>query len=185
MKILQRPIPTTIIFGLICGLSFTPTNLALSASVSWPTALCLTLWLFAAGYGLLLSRWSSQKYSTIFFPLAVLLLAVFLADSIAAFLLLVLVVTSWIRSGICFQKQKGIRLAVEILLCVAGGVLVALFTPGAAYGWSLGVWMFFLLQSLYFVIFDNKAIEADNNHEFRIDPFEQSSRRAEAILDSF
>ncbi|UCD80715.1 MAG: hypothetical protein JSW26_04580, partial [Desulfobacterales bacterium] len=158
--------------------------LALRAVVSGSTAICLTLWLFAAGYALVLSRWSRQKFSTILFPILILLLAVFLTDSIAAFSLLVLIIISWIRSGICFQKQRGIRLAVEFLLCVFGVVLAALFTPGTAYGWALGVWMFFLLQSLYFVIFDNRTFEPENNHEFIIDPFEQSSRRAEAILDN-
>ena len=182
MKIRQRPVTTTIGFGLICGLSFIPLSQALSAVVSWSSAICLTLWLFAAGYALLLSRWSEQKFSTIFYPILVLLLAVFLVDSMAAFFLLALAVISWIRSGLCFPGQRGIRLAVEMLLCAVGGAQAAVFTPNAALGWALGVWMFFLLQSLYFVILDDRTISPEKKHAFGIDPFEQASRQAEAIL---
>jgi hypothetical protein len=184
MKILQSPIIATIVFGLICGLSFIPATLALSAAFSRPTAICLTLWLYAAGYALLLSRWSRQKLSTIVFPVLVLLLAVFLVDSLTAFFLMLLVITSWIRSAIFFQENKAVKLAVEMLLCAAGGSLVAVFTPRAAFGWALAVWLFFLLQTLYFIFFDNRNIAPQNNHEFRIDPFEQASRQAEAILEN-
>jgi hypothetical protein len=44
----------------------------------------------------------------------------------------------------------------------------------------LGIWMFFLIQSLYFVIFENRAIMPENQYE--TDPFERASRQAEAIL---
>lgn len=184
MKVLQRPIVTTIGFGLICGLSFVPASLALSAIASWSRAICLTIWLFAAGYALLLSRWSSQKFSTIGFPILFLLLAVFLVDSIGGFFLLVLAVVSWIRSGICFPEKRGLKLAVELLLCAAGGAMVVVFKPGEAVGWALEVWMFFLLQSLYFVIFENKTIAPENMRNFGIDRFEQASRQAEAILEN-
>jgi Na+/H+-translocating membrane pyrophosphatase len=184
MRIPQRPIAATIGFGLICGLSFIPADLALSAVVSRPSAICLTLWLFAAGHALLLSRWSGQKFSAVMFPILVLLVAVFLVDSIAAFFLLMLAVTSWIRSGICFTEMRAIKLAVEILLCGVGGTLVSVFTPGAVYGWALGTWMFFLLQSLYFVIFENRIFAQENEHEFGIDNFERASRQAEIILEN-
>jgi hypothetical protein len=184
MKILQRPIAATIGFGLICGLSFVPASLALSAVVSRPSAICLTLWLFAAGYALLLIHWSGHKFSTVVLPILVLLVAVFLVDSIAAFFLLMLAVTSWIRSGICFTAKGAIKLAVEMLLCAVGGILVAVFTPGAAFGWAIGTWMFFLLQSLYFVVFENRIVAPENTYEYRIDNFERASRQAENILEN-
>jgi hypothetical protein len=57
---------------------------------------------------------------------------------------------------------------------------VAVFTPGSAFAWVLGIWMFFLIQSLYFVIFENRAIIPKDQYE--TDPFERASRQAEAIL---
>jgi hypothetical protein len=184
MKILQRPVTATIGFGLICGLSFIPASLILNAIVSWSNAISLTIWLFAAGYALLLCGWSGQKFSTIVFPILVLFLTVFLMNSIAAFFLMSLAVTSWIRSGVCFPEKRGIKLAVEMLLCGVGSALMALFTPGAVFGWALGVWMFFLLQSLYFVIFENGTAVTEDKRKFRIDPFERASRQAEAILEN-
>ncbi len=115
MTISQNPIRTTIFYGLICGLSFIPVYLALNYMLAGPSATCLALCLFGAGYSLLLSRWSGKPIPTIIFPLLLLFMTVFLVDSIAAFFLLSLVVISWIRSGICFRNPAGIRLAVELL----------------------------------------------------------------------
>ena len=180
MKISQHPIRTTIFFGLICALSFIPANLALNYVLHGPSVINLTLWLYAAGYSLLLSRWSKKPILSNGFPLLLLFVTSFLVDSTTAFYLLSLVVISWIRSGICFRNPCGIKLVAELLLCVFGGIPVAVFTPGSAFGWMPGIWMFFLIQSLYFVIFENRAIMPQDQYE--TDPFERASRQAEAIL---
>jgi hypothetical protein len=182
MKILLRPIRTTIVFGLICGLSFIPLSLLLNSVIAWTSAICLALWLYVAGYGILLNRWSKKNLVSIIFPLLILLLAIFLMDSVAAFFLLALIVISWMRSGICFQKSAWIRLAVELLLCITGGVLISAFTPGSLSAWALGVWMFFLVQSLYFVIFDTAALNTPEKHE--TDFFERARKHAEDILSA-
>jgi hypothetical protein len=72
------------------------------------------------------------------------------------------------------------RLAVELLLCFLGAVLVHVFTPGSMFGWALGVWMFFLVQALYFVFIEYAGnIEEETA---QMDPFEQANRQAETIL---
>ena len=180
MIISQHPIRTTIFFGLICGLSFIPANLILNYVLPGLSVIYLTLWLYAAGYSLLLSRWSKKSILSSGSPLLFLFVMSFLVDSIAVFYLLSLGVISWIRSGICFRNPCGINLVVELLLCVFGGILMAVFTPGSAFGWVLGIWMFFLIQSLYFVIFENRANIPEDRYE--TDPFERASRQAEAIL---
>jgi hypothetical protein len=89
-------------------------------------------------------------------------------------------VISWIRSGICFQKPGVSGLAVELLLCFLGAILVMVFTPGSVFAWTLGVWMFFLVQALYFVFFeypDNQQKES-----IQMDAFDQASWQAERIL---
>jgi len=180
MIISQHPIRTTIFFGLICALSFIPANLALNYVLHGPSVINLTLWLYAAGYSLLLSHWSKKPILSSGFPLLLLFVMSILVDSIAAFYLLSLVVISWIRSGICFRKPCGVKMLVELLLCVFSGTPAAVFTPGSAFAWVLGIWMFFLIQSLYFVIFENRAILPEDQYE--TDPFERISRQAEAIL---
>ena len=180
MIISQHPIRTTIFFGLICALSFIPANLALNYVLPGTSVIYLTLWMYAAGYSLLLSHWSKKPILSSGFPLLLLFVMSILVDSIAAFYLLSLVVISWIRSGICFRNPCGTKLVVELLLCVFGGIPVAVFTPGSAFAWVMGIWMFFLIQSLYFVIFENRAIVPQDQYE--ADPFERASRQAEAIL---
>ena len=183
MVISLHPVRTTIVFGLICGLSFIPANLALNYLLPGQNVNCLILWLYAAGYSLLLSRCSKRPFVCSGFPLLFLFVMSFMVNSIAAFYLLSLVVISWIRSGICFRNPCGIKLVVELLLCVLGGIPAAVFTPGSAFIWVLGIWMFFLIQSLYFVIFENRPIILPDPYE--TDPFEQASKQAEAILSDF
>lgn len=182
MAISQYPTRTTILYGLICGFSFIPVNFALNYINTGAHALSLHLFLFVAGYTVLLSRWSRKPVPAGAFPLLLLFLTVFLANSMIAFFLLALVVLSWIRSAICFRNRGGSRLAVELLICIVAGVVITVFSPASASEWALGVWMLFLVQSLYFVIFDNGAKDLEDRYE--PDPFEQASRQAEAILSN-
>ena len=180
MKGLKHPIRNTIFYGLFCGLSFVPLSLTLNAIISWSSAVGLTLWLFISGYAVLLNLWGNKIQISTVFPLLLLLPAIFLMDSMVLFFLLALIVMAWIRSGICYQKPGAMRLAVELLLCFLGAVLVQVFTPGSVFAWAVGVWMFFLVQALYFVFFE----QTDNRREepARVDAFELASRQADRIL---
>jgi hypothetical protein len=182
MKLLQRPVLTTLLFGLFCGISFIPLGLVLENTFSRPNAICLALWLFTAGYSILLCRWSRQKLMPASYPVLFLFLTVFLVQSTGAFFLLALAVISWVRSGLCFPQGRGIRFTVELFLCVAGGALITAFKPGSLLAWALGIWLFFLLQALYFAIFDGSIAAWDRQHEPATDSFEQAFRRAEDIL---
>jgi hypothetical protein len=184
MKILHRPVLSTVLFGLFCGVSFIPLNLVLNHTVFRSNAICLALWLFIAGYAILLCRWSKHKLMPVSYPVLFLFLTVFLVQSIGAFFFLALAVISWVRSGLCYQERRGIRLLVELFLCLVGGALVAVFTPGSALAWALGIWFFFLLQAFYFAIFDNNIPTLGSQYEQAVDPFERASRQAEDILSA-
>jgi hypothetical protein len=181
MENIKYPISKTIIYGLFCGLSFVPLSLTLDTVISWPSAFCLTLWLFISGYAILLSRWSNTALTSIVFPLLLLVPTIFLMNSSVLFFLLALIVISWVRSGICFQKPGAIQLTAEFLLCIFGGILVVVFTPGSLFAWAVGVWMFFLIQTLYFVFF--APAENQQEESSRLDAFELASRQAEGILN--
>ena len=71
-----------------------------------------------------------------------------------------------------------------MLLYAAGGALIAALPPGSAFGWTLSIWMFFLVQALYFVVFDITTIAAEEKIALEIDPFERASRRAADILSA-
>lgn len=179
MRIVRRPMPATVLFGLIGGIFFVPVTVALAYVLSWPTALRATLWFCLASYGFLLSRWSKVSFTSILFPLLIVLLFVFWGNSLTLFLVLWLGVLSWIRSGICFRKPLPGMLGTEFFISVGGGALVAFFMPHSPATWAMGLWMFFLIQSLYFLVVRNAG---DPQQDVSLDPFEQSRRRAEEIL---
>lgn len=180
MTISYNPIRTTIVYGLLWGLAYIPVSLALIYMFPGPHAVYLTFCLVVTGYSVMLSRWSKTPILICIFPALLLFLSSFQVDSIAAFYIMALVVIGWNRSGICFRRPAGMRLMVEFLIGIVAGVVMALFKPGSASAWALQVWMLFLIQSLYFVIFDNRAVTSKDQQD--IDPFERASRRVEAIL---
>jgi hypothetical protein len=179
-KAIKHQIPKTLAYGLVCGLSFVPLSLTLNAFFVWSSAVCLTLWLFLAGYAILLSHWRKKAIIASVFPLLLLVPTIFLSDSMVLFFILALMVISWIRSGICYQRPGVMGLAVELLLCFLGAVLVQVFTPGSVSAWALGVWMFFLVQALYFVFFEHTANQQEEPAQ--VDAFERANRQAERIL---
>ena len=181
MKITQHPIRTTIFFGLICGLLFIPLIIGLCTIISWPMAFGIILWLYLSSYGFLLTRWGGKSTLSILFPLMLLLMIIFVVKPNTTFLLFVLVIFSWIRSGICFQNPFSRVWVIELLLTAGGAVLVAFFTPDSMFAWSLGIWMFFLVQSLYFVILSHKSLK----EEVSADPFEEAMMRAQKIISGY
>ena len=180
MKTMKHPIRSTILYGLVCGLIFVPLNQMLIAFIPWSQAICLVLWLFLAGYALMLNLWSKKKQGQTIFPLLILLPAILLNNSGVLFFILALIAAGWIRSGICFSGSGARGIAVELLLGFLDSWLVLVFTPGSVYAWAVGTWMFFLTQALYFAFFDTTVNHKNNN--VRLDAFDEVSKKAEQIL---
>ena len=174
-----KPVRTTILMGLFFGLSFIPLVFQFRYFFFWPKTIWLILSLYLLGYGIFLIRWSRKSALGLLFPLLCLFLSIVFFNSIALFLLIALGILSWIRSGICFQKPVGKRLGAEIILSLGGGALVAGFAPDSMVSWALGVWMFFLIQALYFVFFEKMDKIPD---ETIIDRFETARLAVEKIL---
>ena len=180
MKSKTTPIRSTIVWGLIGGLFYIPLCSVLSLMVFWPLGVHLTLWILLTGYAVLLSRWASRPISSIGLPLLLFLLSAFLIESATVFLFTALIMLSWIRSGICFKgKPLAKRLAVETGLGLGSGLLVFGAVPGVTMVWALGVWLFFLIQALYFVLLE---YQSDPQIKIEIDPFEKAKMAAEKIL---
>jgi hypothetical protein len=181
MKITRRPILATILFGLMCGVLFIPTSMVLGYIIYWPMCFRFAIWSYLGLYGLLLTRWGKVSPVSILFPLLILLVFVFWGNSNSAFLLLALGILSWIRSGICFQGSLFKILGAELFVCIGGGALVAYFAPHSTFTWAMGVWMFFLMQSLYFVFTGEITGEKEG---LMMDPFERARRQTERILSN-
>jgi hypothetical protein len=177
-----KPVRTTIVMGLAFGVLFVPVSAALNLFLPWPAAFRLTLWSFVAVYSLMLCRWTGAGLLACGFPVAILLASAFWLRSGHDFLFLSLLVLGWVRSGVCFRKSLWKAVGAEALVGLGGAALVAYFFPHSTMSWALGVWMFFLVQSLYFVLTGDlgDAEEA----EVVLDPFEKARRQAEEILSA-
>jgi len=181
MKTTARPIRSTMVFGLICGLALIPLTVGCSYVVSWSSALCIIFWGYLSAYSYMLTCWSKKSFTSSVFPLLLVFVAIVWIDSMSAFLLFALGVFSWIRSGICYPKPFIKRLFAEIVLCLGGGALVAILSPISVFSWAMAVWLFFLVQALYFVIFETDHIAEENMGR---DPFDRTREQAEKILTS-
>jgi hypothetical protein len=64
-------------------------------------------------------------------------------------------------------------------LGLGSALLVSGAVPGVTPVWALGVWLFFLIQALYFVLFE---YQSDFQNKIEVDPFEKAKMAAEKIL---
>ena len=176
----RHPMRGTILFGLACALMFGPSVYIWSFGLPWRLIFGLTIWSYLAAYALLLCRWSGAPARQSILPLLVGLTAVFWADHPAGLLMVSAAVLAWIRSGLCFQGRVLSRIATEVLVTGGGIALGAFFAPNGILTWSLGIWSFFLIQSFYFIVFQETGRAVVS--EAPADPFERARRGAEAIL---
>jgi hypothetical protein len=132
-----------------------------------------------AVYALALLRWSGRSLPAVFFPL--LVLAGFGAAMPTAGLTfgLALAIFSWIRSGICYPRSVVQSLVREALLCGGGGLCLMLWGLSTPLSWGLGIWLFGLMQALFFILFEPGSPSA----ELPCDPFDHALQGIEALLD--
>ena len=178
---MSKPVRTTIVFGLISGIVMYPAVMLLTPLMGWSAAVKMTLWGNIALYALLLARWGGSGTLGILFPLALLLGAALWPPTHAGFFLLALGVLSWIRSGICFTGAPLRALTAEFITVVGGAALVAFQVPSSTIGWAVGIWLFALVQSLYFFIMpgrDARKVHAST------DAFEEARRELEKVLET-
>ncbi len=175
---MNKRVRTTLVFGLLSGLAFVPAQMAAGWFFHPGPAFRLIIGAVIGLYALLLARWGRGGRLSVLFP-ALVLMAFAVLGTHRGFLILALLVLGWVRSGICFPGPVTGRILAEAALGLGGGLLVQSFAPHTPVTWALGIWMFFLVQSLYFVLV---APGDDADAPSGPDEFEDARRRAEAIL---
>ncbi len=178
---MKRPVRSTLVYGLISALTVMPAAWPLAGLIGWPMAFKLVLWTDLAFYAVLLSRWSGKGLLTIVFPLALMLGTALWPGVYFGFFFLGLGVLGWIRSGICFSGTPVRAVAAEIITVAGGSGLVTLLNPGSTVTWAISIWLFFLVQALYFFIVP--ATDLQNTARTAEDPFEQALREAQRVLE--
>jgi hypothetical protein len=179
---MKRPVRTTIVFALVSAFTVMPAAWLLAGPLGWPMALKLALWTDLACYTVLLARWSGKSPLATLFPLFLLLGAALWPRVTNGFIFLGLGVFGWIRSGICFTRSPLRAVFAEIFTIAIGIGLVALMRPASTLAWAIGIWLFYLVQTLYFFIVPLKNMAARGRDD--VDRFERARRDAQRILDA-
>ena len=144
------------------------------------TALNAAIFLCLAAYSAFLARSSGRSLRALFAPLFMLAAVMAAAGSVTGFVVPAAAGLSWIRSGICFPGSLPRRVCAEAITCAAGLALVRLLQPPGPYGLPLSIWMFGLIQALYFVVIDaERSVLPEKQGQDRM---AQAHRRADALL---
>lgn len=166
-------------FGLLCAVLLFPITLFAGEGLGLYITTELALWIVLLLYSVLLARWSHTPLLQMVFPLGVLLISAVTWPWFPLFYGLALLTLAWFRSGICF-KGPFLRLAIaEIVATAGGGIFVAVWNPQTPIALSLSLWLFFLIQSLYFFFLPNYTCSGMDAVES--DAFETAFQEAEKI----
>ena len=144
------------------------------------TALNAAIFLCLAAYSAFLARSSGRSLRALFAPLFMLAAVMAVAGSVTGFVVPAAAGLSWVRSGICFSGSMPRRVCAEAITCAAGLALVRLLQPPGPYGLPLSMWMFGLIQALYFMGVDAERTGVPEKQAQ--DRMAQAHRRAGALL---
>ncbi len=175
------PFKGTVVFGVCAAIFFAPLNFTLNFVLNAPLAFRFAIIMVLFAYGLYLAKKADKKTGQLIFPIVILVIAQFYIYSQTAFLALSLAMLSWIRSGMFFPSGPFKTLISEAMTSFGGGLLIYYFNPTPLGAWSLAIWLFFLIQSMFFLFF--KYESGPENDKKIHDPFENAKKQVEKILD--
>jgi len=181
MKPEHCPVRATIVLGGVGGAIGLLLQLLLGRGFWAPFVVQGLVWSVVAGYCWLLVRWSGRGLLAALFPLLILGgVAVWVVPGTVG-LALALALVSWVRSGVCYPRSPGRALGREALLCGGGGLLAAGLAPAAPLAWAAGLWLFFLVQALFFILFEPQRQEVGRDPD--LETFERARSAAERLLE--
>jgi hypothetical protein len=176
----HRPVRTTLLLGGLGGLVCCLAGWTGAWPVFRPWFSFGIVWCLIAVYALVLLRWSGRSLPAVFFPLLVLAGVGAAMPTAGLAFGLALAIFSWIRSGICYPRSVAQSLVREAVLCGGGGLCLMLWGPSTPLSWGLGIWLFCVVQALFFILFEPGLSSSET---LPPDHFDQALRRIEALLD--
>ncbi len=171
----------TIVWGIICGLMYVPGVYFALRFFSAEISIRLVLWLFISGYVVLLCRGARVNRGHVGIFLVMLFGSVFFISSFTGYILFGMLVFSFLRTGVCFTQNRLSGGLTEILLTFAAGVTIAKYCGDSLVSQAMGVWMFFLLQSIFFIVFPSE----NKKESPTADPFESAKKHMDEIFNGF
>jgi hypothetical protein len=180
MNLKISPVATSVIFAAAAALLVAAVAILPLRPIPRATALNAVIYLWLAAYSAFLARSGGRSLRALFAPLFILAAVLAVAGSVTGFAVPAAAGLSWIRSGICFQGSMRRRVCAEAIACPAGLALVWLLQPPGPYGCALSIWMFGLIQALYFVVVD--AERSGRPEPTSQERLEKAHGRADALL---
>ena len=180
MNLKMSPVAASLIFAAAAALLVAAVTILPLRPIPRTTALNAAIFLCLTAYSAFLARSSGRSPRALFAPLFMLAAVLPVAGSVSGFVVPAAACLSWVRSGICFQGSMPRRVCAEAVTCAAGLALAWLLQPPSPYGWALSIWMFGLIQALYFVLVD--AERSGLPEKQGQDKVAQAHRRADALL---
>jgi len=157
MNLKISPVAASVIFAAAAAMLVAAVTILPLRPIPRTTALNAAIFLCLAAYSAFLARSSGRSLRALFAPLFMLAAVMAAAGSVSGFVVPAAAGLSWIRSGICFPGPLPRRVCAEAITCAAGLALVRLLQPPGPYGLPLSIWMFGLIQALYFVVIDAES----------------------------
>jgi hypothetical protein len=154
MNLKMSPVAASVILAAAAAMLVAAVTLLPLRPIPRTTALNAAIFLCLAAYSAFLARSSGRSLRALIAPLLMLAAVLAVAGSVTGFVVPAAAGLSWVRSGICFSGSIPRRVCAEAVTCAAGLALVWLLQPPGPYGWALSIWMFGLIQALYFVLVD-------------------------------
>jgi hypothetical protein len=157
MNLKISPVAASVIFAAAAAVLVAAVTILPLLPIPRTAALNMAIFLCLAAYSAFLSRSSGRSLRALFAPLFMLAAVLATADSVTGFVVPAAAGLSWIRSGICFPGPLLRRVCAEAITCATGLALIRLLQPPGPYGLPLSIWMFGLIQALYFVVIDAES----------------------------
>jgi len=180
MNLKISPVAASVIFAAAAAMLVAAVTILPLRPIPRTTALNAAIFLCLAAYSAFLARSSGRSLRALFAPLLMLSAVLAAAGSVSGFVVPAAAGLSWIRSGICFPGSLPRRVCAEAITCAAGLALVRLLQPPGPYGLPLSIWMFGLIQALYFV-----GVDAESSGQTKPpirEKIEEAHCRADVLL---
>ncbi|MFW2366548.1 MAG: hypothetical protein ACN4GW_09035 [Desulforhopalus sp.] len=173
------PIRSTLLFGILSSIAVLPLTKFLTVFVGWYMGSKIYILLNLAFYSFMLCRWTKSRMISLVYPLLLAAGMTLWSNDISSFVVVILWVFAWIRSGICFQSILSRKVVAELITLVGGAGFLLFWWPGITVTLPVATWFFFLVQTLYFLII---PLEDEERESAGPDQFERARQEMERIF---
>ena len=174
-------LPRSLVFGAFAALLWIPAAPFLARTFGAGSALVVYAVAVVIAYTFGLAPTPARGLRAAVLVAVLSAMAAWLSPAMFPALLAVGAALALVRSGVLYRARPARSFVVELLLVIGGLQLAAWVAVQGSLGVALGLWTFFLVQGLYFLI---GGIDERSTVEDGRDPFESAKARALRLMES-